>query len=414
MCIGGRDPKDTNHTPQLSKAMNQITHSIGHIRNWYGATSFIRTLATAGLVPISNEGITYDAEIRLNETDGTRRRGYFEKTSKEDCRHKLSLNGRITESYFDMDNGHYAETSYKHRNGDGVAKFYERSSKMRLKNFDDYRGSAGDDTVYGNNGSNTLDGSSGKNYINGRGGNDNIYFGYGEDVIVGGAGDSDLADFIGSSTLNVIDVIDFELGDSIEGVNLKEEGLYLVMEHNGINSYIHESTEFIRNATSLRSNSKTFEQLMHTVRFDVRDPDQEATREHFLVGSSMSEDFYGGAGRDNITGIGGLDKFHQDVFDRSSNSWGNMDRILDFDSKDKIVIHSSLLGINPDDAGFEIVSTNLERQIAMSNEDVHFAYDTRSGDMFWDSNGAIGGGGRGLVKLVGDSAFSGANQIEFV
>ena len=56
----------------------------------------------------------------------------------------------------------------------------------------------------------------------------------------------------------------------------------------------------------------------------------------------------------------------------------------------------------------------------MRDENVHFAYDTRSGDIFWDSNGANAGGGRGLAKIVGDSDFmawetsSGVQQIEFV
>ena len=122
----------------------------------------------------------------------------------------------------------------------------------------------------------------------------------------------------------------------------------------------------------------------------------------------------GGAGRDNITGAGGRDKFHLDVFDRSSDSWTNMDRIIDLDGNDKIVIHSTLLGINPDEAGFEVVSNNQERASAMRDENVHFAYDTRSGDIFWDSNGANGGGGKGLAKLVGDSEFSGINQIELI
>ena len=57
----------------------------------------------------------------------------------------------------------------------------------------------------------------------------------------------------------------------------------------------------------------------------------------------------------------------------------------------------------------------------MRDENVHFAYDTRSGDIFWDANGANRGGGRGLAKLVGNSDFmdwelsSGeVQQIEFI
>ena len=35
------------------------------------------------------------------------------------------------------------------------------------------------------------------------------------------------------------------------------------------------------------------------------------------MGTDRSEDFYGGAGRDTITGAGGKDKFHIDLFDTS-------------------------------------------------------------------------------------------------
>ena len=250
--------------------------------------------------------------------------------------------------------------------------------------------------------------------MNGQRGRDTIYFGRGTDIVVGGEGRDLAIASNGFSKDDAVELIEIAGDAEVNGVYLRNAGRYVVVENrSGRQSYIHESMESI---SSRLTNGQiiSFQDLWEAVRFEVRDPDQEATREHFLMGTDRSEDFYGGAGRDTITGAGGKDKFHLDVFDRSADTWTNMDRILDLDSNDKIVIHSSLLGINPEDAGFGIVSNNRERVAAMRDGNVHFVYDTRSEVIFWDSNGANAGGGKGLAKLVGNSEFSGINQIEFI
>ena len=48
--------------------------------------------------------------------------------------------------------------------------------------------------------------------------------------------------------------------------------------------------------------------------------------------------------------------------------------------------------------------------ITFSTKTIWF-YD---GDIFWNSNGAAGGGGKGLAKLVAESEFSHVGQIDFV
>ena len=396
--------------------MEITQHFIGNISAWYGAMAFLRTIASAGFIPFSNEGITYDAKTR--RTDNLRElneelwlKPVHESEKQYFNRQELvAVDSDIIETDFRMDTGEYTHTKQaRSKNGK-----YTVTEKMKLINFDMFAGGSANDSVYGSDNGDVIWGGEGQNYINGKRGNDTIYFGRGNDIVVGGEGRSDFAiGFDGFSSRDAVELIEITRPSEINGIYLRDSGRYVVVENdNGRKTYVHESTENIKNFQA--SHSLSFQDLWEAVRLEVRDPNQEATREYFLMGTDKSEDFYGGEGRDNITGNGGIDKFHQDVFDRNSNSWANMDRILDFDSNDKIVIHSSLLGINPDDAGFEIVSTTQERRIAMSIEDVHFAYDTRSGDMFWDSNGANGGGGKGLVKLVGDSAFSGANQIEFV
>ena len=259
----GDAPSDTNHTSL--KTMQPITHGITHIRSWFGIASLTRTLATAGLIPITNEGLLYNAETRLNELDGTSAKGYFKANSKEDSQHKLSLiNGNIVESYFDMDSGHYEETRYKYPRVGQSGETKMLSNKMTLVNFDHYAGKEGNDIAYGNSGDNTMEGGSGKNYLNGREGNDRIQFGYGNDIIVGGAGRSDRAEFIRNGILKVEDVIRFETGDSIDGVDLKDNGLYLIIENRGKKTYIHESTEFIISAEVDSYSRKTFGQLRHT------------------------------------------------------------------------------------------------------------------------------------------------------
>lgn len=410
VCTSAGD--DPNHTPL--KTMETITHNIGHIDRWFSTNAFIRTLASGGLIPLTYRGMTYDAEKRRSSRGGIGNE-WLHPFRKPNSLHQLNAeDNRAEEVSFHMSSGDLKYKVTEHRRG----RFRTSTKSMKVINFDGYQGGDADDSVYGTNGNNILIGRGGKNYFNGGRGRDYIEFGIGEDIVVGGRDEDDRAvyDKRYFDLSSIVDVVEINNGETVNGRRFKDSGRYVVVENDDeMLSYIHESTEYISGTAGGTGTLTLFQEAWESVRVEVRDPNQEATREHFLIGTDKSEDFYGGAGRDNITGAGGKDKFHLDIFDRSVDyGVGNMDRILDLDSNDMVVIHSSLLNINPEDAGFEIVSNNQERAAAMGDENVHFAYDTRSGDIFWDSNGANGGGGKGLARLVGDSAFSGTHQIEFV
>ena len=412
VCASEGDDPYERHTPQPLKTMEQITHEIRHLDRWFATNAFLRTLASVGLIPLTYEGLTYDAEQRHSSRGGIGDY-WLRPFRKPNSRHQLSGNDPKAEKVsFNMSTGdlEYIVTQRRF----GRSNVYLK--RMKAINFDDYVGGDADDNVYGTRFSNVLNGRWGKNYLNGGEGSDCIEFGIGEDIVVGGRGEADRAvceqQYFDLS--RIVDVVDINAGETLSGLFFRDSGKYIVVKNtDGKLSYIHESTEYITGWGGGNSNYK-FQDAWESIRVELRDPDQEATREHFLTGTDRSEDFYGGAGRDNITGAGGRDQFQLDVFDRSADSWANMDRVHDLDSNDKIVIHSSILGINPDDAVFEIVSNGLERANAMNDEDVHFAYDTRSGDIFWNSNGAADGGGKGLAKLVAESEFSHVGQIDFV
>ena len=393
--------------------METITHRIGHLDRWFSTNAFIRTLASGGLIPLTYRGLTYDAEKRWSSQGGIGN-DWLRPIRRPNSFHQLNTDDhRADEVSFHMSSGDLKYKSTEHRR----MRFRTTTKSMKAINFDGYQGGDADDSVYGTNGNNVLIGRGGKNYFHGGRGSDYIEFGIGEDIVVGGRGEEDRAvyDQRYFHLSSIVNVVEINSGETVNGREFKDSGRYVVVVNDDkMLSYIHESTEYISGTAGGTGTITLFQDAWESVRVEVRDPDQEATREHFLMGTDKSEDFYGGAGRDNITGAGGKDKFHLDVFDRSGDSWTNMDRIIDLDNNDKIVIHSSLLGIHPAEAGFEIVSNNEERAAAMRDENVHFAYDTRSQDIFWDSNGANGNGRKGLAKLVGDSEFSGANQIEFI
>ena len=113
-----------------------------------------------------------------------------------------------------------------------------------------------------------------------------------------------------------------------------------------------------------------------------------------MVGSDRSEEFFGGAGRDNITGMGGCDVFHLDRINASAFN-AKADKLLDFDRNDKIVVHIAELNISPENIGCEIVNNDSERGLALSDESIHFVYDTSNDQLVWNSNGVANRGGEG-------------------
>ncbi len=86
-----------------------------------------------------------------------------------------------------------------------------QSGSSSLVNFENVKGTSGNNTISGNSAANRLEGLEGNDTINGGGGNDRIYGGSGNDTISGGSGADELYGDKGD------DIIKFDTGDTIDG-----------------------------------------------------------------------------------------------------------------------------------------------------------------------------------------------------
>ena len=150
--------------------------------------------------------------------------------------------------------------------------------------------------------------------------------------------------------------------------------------------HIYQTTETISSYND--RNSVTFQSAWESVRLDVSDLDQDAESEYFMVGSDRSEDFFGGGGVDNVTGMGRRDVFHLDHINASAFN-AKADRLFDFDRNDKSVVNIEELNLSPENISSEIVNIDSGRGLALADESIHFVYDMSNHQLFWNSNGAV-------------------------
>ena len=270
-----------------------------------------------------------------------------------------------TMAAFNMEFGTYSWT-------DGA-----QSHVQEAKNFEGYRGIEGSDIVVGSDERNIIFTHGGDDIVSAAGGNDDIDAGLGTNRVSGGDGDSDLV------YLNNHEFVDTR----------KEAGannIWLDFKSNidGKITTVQKSTENI----SLNNQATTWDEVWASHRVDVIDPDLKNKKQTDLTGSYLNEDFFGGKGRDNLTGHGGADYFH---YDRKGKHFTNKkaDHILDFDATegDKIVLDVSRFSKKLDaaDASLLIIGQgdNLKAALKTDNDFIYHN-DGVSGSLYFNKNGA--------------------------
>jgi Ca2+-binding RTX toxin-like protein len=125
-----------------------------------------------------------------------------------------------------------------------------------------------------------------------------------------------------------------------------------------------------------------------------------------LAGGAGNDILAGGAGNDVLFGGGGSDTF---VFDTAPNGSSNVDTILDFRANgddDHILLSQAVFGSLTGTGGtldasqFAAVSDGSGAS-SLFDATVHLIYDSQTGSLYYDADGANTAGGRTLVAVIG-------------
>jgi len=118
-----------------------------------------------------------------------------------------------------------------------------------------------------------------------------------------------------------------------------------------------------------------------------------------IVGSAYADTLTGGAGTDNLTGGGGNDWFRYNATNEGT------DTITDFVSgTDKFLF---------EDTAFSNTATFNATGTAIGTN-AQFIYNTGSGLLSYDSNGALGGGSSNIAFLTGNPTLVGTDVLNFI
>ncbi len=241
----------------------------------------------------------------------------------------------------------------------------EGNDTIRGGDGDDFiRGDAGDDLIYGDDGNDTIHGGDG---------DDTIYGGAGNDTIRGGAG----ADYIRGGSGN--DFIRGDAGDDVIYGSAGDDEIYGGEGNDTI--YGGDGADYIRGGAG----------------------DDE------IYGGAGNDTIHGGAGDDLISGGRGSDILSgglgADQFVYQSPNEGS-DTILDFNRTegDRFVIHTAAFGGGLaaggalDASRLVIGSAPVATAAAGTGQ---FLYDTNTGGLYWDADGAGGQAALHIADLTG-------------
>ena len=347
----------------------KATHHFNDIREYLTIARLLQRIRLFGTGFLFQEDPSYDADLHhesSNDNNATRN-----DILRYDCR----TDDRF---HFDMASGEVSHAG----------------SDFQLHNFESVIISGEQDNViYGNDRDNYIATGDGFDYLYGLDGNDTFRPGSGGGWVIGGDG-LDL----------VILNDDFELkgASQVLGDSLSS-GTQLIFYAENERQALHvgDSTELIQ----YQGTKMTWTELWDSYRTERHDSNPYSKRENTLIGNFVNENFHGGLGRDNITGMGGADHF----FMEHSHNYAldaYADRILDFDPSegDRIKIDVSEFGYTRLEANVKVVHHSHERTEALLDGTNEFVFDTHSGELIWNRNGDDQGDGNGVIAiLTGDS-----------
>ena len=237
-------------------------------------------------------------------------------------------------------------------------------------------GNDGNNILTGNEGNDILDGSLGNDSLVGGAGNDILDGSLGNDSLVGGAGDD--VYFIDSSSDTVTEVSSGGLLDTAK-------------------SYISNTVALATNVENLV--------LLGTDNLTGTGN----TLANRITGNSGNNDLRGGRGNDTLIGGSGADQFSYS----SGNTDFGSDHIVDFNRSqgDKIALGKTTFNLTSNTGNgfsnasdFAIVATDDDAIISSSSATI--VYNSTSGEIFYNANGATLGGESIVTTLDVNSNFA--------
>ena len=263
-------------------------------------------------------------------------------------------------------------------------------------------GSTRADTLLGDAGANAIDGGRGNDVINGRAGNDTLTDGEGRDSVSGGQGldtfmlaaDGNADTFDGG---NDVDAINLAAATSNVTVTFTGSGGAGTISGGGFGADTFASIEFVAGSDKASLVDTVIGAGGTQVMFLRRGNDiaSGGGGDDLMAGEGGNDRLDGGAGNDGMNGGTGADTF---VFSTTLNAASNVDEIEDFDTTaDRIELSSAIFtGLAPGklaNAGFVAGAGLTSAQDASDR----IVYDTTTGDVYFDRDGA---GGAAAVKFA--------------
>ena len=249
-------------------------------------------------------------------------------------------------------------------------------------------GGAGNDSLDGRGGDDTLYGGAGNDSLVGSDGNDTLFGESGQDKLLGGAGNDVLDGGLSSDVL---------LGASGNDVYIVDNAKDRVVEiYRGGTDEVRSSVDFKlpANVENLAFTGQYSTNGIGNALDNVMTGNGE---KNSLSGLDGDDTLDGGLGNDTLIGGAGADKF---AFSSTPNSTSNFDIIKDFSHADgdKIelsrVMYSAFENLGRiTDSEFYAAPNAKRAQTA----DQHLIYDTTSGALYYDGDGA---GGRGAIEIA--------------
>jgi Ca2+-binding RTX toxin-like protein len=221
-------------------------------------------------------------------------------------------------------------------------------------------GNAGANALTGNTGNNALNGGDGNDTLRGGGGADTMTGGLGNDVFAVDSADDQIVELAGGGTDTVVSSISYILGSELENLTLSGAA---VIDATG-------------NALA-----------------------------NVLTGNGAANVLSGGLGNDTLRGGLGADTF---VFDTALNAATNVDTIGDFVSGDHMQLSGAIFtALTPGGAlaaGQFFSGPGLTGSTGAVGQGAGIYYDTTTGSMYYDADGAGGAAGLKFAVVTGHPA----------
>jgi len=263
---------------------------------------------------------------------------------------------------------------------------------------DAVNGTSGNDTIYGTALNETFDGGAGNDYLYGREGDDTLTGGGGNDRLAGGAGSDAMSGGLGNDLYYVDGAGDLVTELAGEGIDTIYTGIDLILTAG-------QEIEFLRanaGAPGLVLGGNDFANSIYGATGDDTltggggaDRLYGNAGDDALNGGNDNDKLYGGEGMDLLTGGAGKDSF---IFNSPLDGVTNVDTITDYVAADD--------SIQLDRTYFDELAPGKLRQSAFAldsatGSDAQIVYDTTTGALFYDSNGALAGGATQFAVLQG-------------